>query len=79
MQGTGACGTGTAPEPLCVTTRAGSRAASYLSGLAGMLSPFTRGAAARPVGFSDMGGRTLAEVANTLLDLCNTQQYVLQR
>lgn len=62
---------------LAAETRADAAAAACLAGLAGALQPYRRGAA-RPVGFEQMGGRTVADLDNALQDLCAAQKYVLQ-
>ena len=62
---------------LAAETRADGAAAACLAGLARTLEPYRRGAA-RPVGFEQMGGCTLADLDNALQDLCAAQKRVLQ-
>lgn len=61
---------------LATETRVDGAGIAHLSGLARSLQPYRRGAA-RPVGFDQMGGYSLADLDNALQDLCSAHKYVL--
>ena len=64
--------------PLITQEWVGNASVKYLYGLSSLLNPYLRSSVAAPVGFQEMNGFSFAELNNTLMELHETQKYVLQ-